>query len=1008
MNIAAPNFLPSTERTTRSTNFIEGQFLAQVLKTNYQYETAQSILHEWNIATTLSALSRDWTIRHDTRPTVPTAFSLLLYNICSLRMHFEDLIVYISDYFPNIWALTGIHYNDDVNYRLALFFKSRYTIYYQQGSNSFGGVCLAEAREFPHRLACNFQTINNLIAVDVFNSNQRYTVAVLYSPPVEEVPVDLLDRLHRYNRNLILVGDLNARHSDWHDVTSNYCGRRLANWLDNQPDLKIFNSSQPTSMRSKAVIDLIIAPLHASSDSAVIDQKMRASDHYPVHWRLSSFTSTSFTPCEVKRVDWDVLNCILDLEQNFFFLLAAQMKNDPVEFIRVYEAVLVALQERCTTYSRIKSYRPSLPPYLVNIVKERRRMLCLYRSTRSEEHRTSLRSLNKYIHHELRAVKRAQWQEFCLGLEPKNTRRFWNHSKRLFKARAHRIQGFLDEKDHHVITEAVAMLTHAQHYYAASFREADTPCQHHAVTAFKENLTEKIAELPTKPFRFTINDLRRSIYRLKTKTSSGPEKVSNKLIKTIPLSHYCFLLQTFNAFLLTNTYPPHWKLSKMILLPKDNSAILSVNQTRPISLMPCLGKVYERCFLIYLLAWMTDNAILPAEQSGFRAHHSTTTRFVQFLQHLSTGLQQHTASLVIYVDFTKAFDQLWHDGLIYKLHRMNCPRELVIFIIEYLRNRKCYLELNQVTSNIFDIEKGVPQGSCLGPILFLLFHCELAHRIPSATHSHIYADDLAMIIHASPWWHRSKFTPQMQRLGQAALNEVQQYAATWKQPINTSKTEWQWIHRRVVIPTLSLTIANNPIQRASVFKYLGYYVDERLSFNAHCTKMLQKARKNSVFLKFINRSNTSSAKARQLISQAFIQPYLQLIYVVWPLLSTSCINQVEATNRQISRLIHKWFDASNDEVRWLPHYQTAESKAQRFLRRFIDKAESVTPELFDDYILGKAMLMYLRMHVQERPFIEALPQGRFRKHVTDWMIAPTDERRKCYLDRLSTLLTKQN
>ena len=760
-------------------------------------------------------------------------------------------------------------------------------------------------------------------------------------------------------------------------------------------------------MRSQAIIDLIIAPSRASSDLAVIDQKMRVSDHYPVHWRLSSFTSTSLTPCEVKRVDWDVVNCILDLKQNFFFLLAAQMKNDSVEFIRVYEAFLVALQKRCTTYSRIKSYRPSLPPHLVTIIKERRRIRCLYRSTRSEEHRASLRSLNKYIHHEMRAVKRAQWQEFCLGLEAKNTRRSWNHSKRLFKAREHRIQGFLDERNHQVVTDADAMLAHVPNYYSKSFREADTQCQHHEVSDFKENLTEKLAELPTKPLRFTINDLRGSIQRLKTKTSSGPEKVSNKLIKTIPSSHYCFLLQTFNAFLVANTYPPHWKLSKMILLPKDKSAILSVNQTRPISLLSCLGKVYERCFLIHLLQWMTDSAILPAEQSGFRAHHSTTTRFVQFLQHLSTGLQQQTASMVIYVDCTKAFDQLWHDGLIYKLHRMNCPRrELVVFIIEYLRNRKSYLELNQVTSNIFDIEKGVPQGSCLGPILFLLFHCELAQCIPSASHSHIYADDLALIIHTSPWWHRSEFTPQMQRLGQAALNEVDQYAATGKQPINASKTEWQWIHRRVVIPTLSLTIANNPVKRTSVFKYLGYHVNDRLSFNTHCTKMLQKARKNSVILKFINRSKTSSAQARSLISQAFIQPYLQLIYVVWALLSNSSIDQVEATNRQRSRLIHNWFDASNDEVRWLRHYQTAESEAQRFLRRFICKAERIAFELFDDYILSKAMPMYLRMHVQERTFIDAPPKGRFRRHVNDWMNSSTDERRQCYLDRLSTLRTQ--
>ena len=108
-------------------------------------------------------------------------------------------------------------------------------------------------------------------------------MAVVYCAPSEEVPIVILNRLHRHTRNLILIGDLNARHSNWHDVSSNSCGHRLAEWIDEKQNLKIFNSSQPTSTRSQAVIDLIIAPYRISSDLAEIDQKMRVSDHYPVH-----------------------------------------------------------------------------------------------------------------------------------------------------------------------------------------------------------------------------------------------------------------------------------------------------------------------------------------------------------------------------------------------------------------------------------------------------------------------------------------------------------------------------------------------------------------------------------------------------------------------------------------------------------------------------------------------------------------------------------------------------
>ena len=298
--------------------------------------------------------------------------------------------------------------------------------------------------------------------------------------------------------------------------------------------------------------------------------------------------------------------------------------------------------------------------------------------------------------------------------------------------------------------------------------------------------------------------------------------------------------------------------------------------------------------------------------------------------------------------------------------------------------------------------------TCFESIFFLLFYCEMAHRITSAIYSHLFADDLALIIHASPWWPRTEFATQMERIGQQALNQVQAYAVEWKQAINFPKTEWQWINRRVVIPTLSLSISQHPIERTAVYKYLGYHVDERLSFNAHCTRMLQKAQKNSGIFKYVTRWKTSSTRARTLISQAFIHPYLQMIYVVWPMLSISSIEKIEAKNRQLSRLTHNWWDATNDEVRWLPNYETTESKAQRFLRRFLDKAATISSELFENYILSKAMPMYLRMHIDEQPLINAFPRGRFNKYIHEWMNSSIDEKRKCYLDRLSNLLNEEH
>ena len=239
---------------------------------------------------------------------------------------------------------------------LLLFFKSRYTIYYQRGSNPFGGVCLVIARELSHRLVSAFSGKENLIVADFFLLDRTYTLAVVYSPPSETVPIEILNQLYAYNQNLILIGDMNARHSSWHDVTDNFKGQKLAMWLDDKTNLQIFNCPQPTSVRSDAIIDIIIPPSHFSNEQANVEPTFSVTDHFPVHWCLSSLSLNQSTRILVKRIDWTVLKCILQIKQDFFFSLAETMLDEPTNFILLYESLIVALQERCTTSHLIQSY----------------------------------------------------------------------------------------------------------------------------------------------------------------------------------------------------------------------------------------------------------------------------------------------------------------------------------------------------------------------------------------------------------------------------------------------------------------------------------------------------------------------------------------------------------------------------------------------------------------------------------------------------------------------------
>ncbi|CAF1248104.1 unnamed protein product, partial [Didymodactylos carnosus] len=386
------------------------------------------------------------------------------------------------------------------------------------------------------------------------------------------------------------------------------------------------------------------------------------------------------------------------------------------------------------------------------------------------------------------------------------------------------------------------------------------------------------------------------------------------------------------------------------------------------------------------------------EQSGFRSAHSTTTRFTQFIQDVSTSLQQHTAALVLYIDFSKAFDQLWRRGLIYKLHKLRCPKELLQFIIEYLDNRTCQIEINGLLSAVFDVDRGVPQGSVLGPVLFLLFHADMPTEIPSAQHTHMYADDVALVIDASPWWKSTEVITNIQKIAQQTLNELQKYSSRWKQPINYIKTEYQWIHKRITISSIVLLIDQHELARTNLFKYLGYYIDQKLSFNKHVQNILTKIKTNTPMITYVAQSKTSSYHARTLIFNAYVLPYFQQLYSIYPLLPDSTKDKIEARNRQVYRVINRWYDATNDEIKLTHRFETITDRAKKILRNFINKAHTVIPELFEKYTQSGSMQMYLQMHNQS-PFIQYLNVGRQSATVKRWL-----DQEDRYLDKLMSFI----
>ncbi|CAF1626028.1 unnamed protein product [Rotaria magnacalcarata] len=138
----------------------------------------------------------------------------------------------------------------------------------------------------------------------------------------------------------------------------------------------------------------------------------------------------------------------------------------------------------------------------------------------------------------------------------------------------------------------------------------------------------------------------------------------------------------------------------MILLSKIKSKIISIEDTRPIFLLPCVSKLFEKCFVIHFRKWINEQGILPAEQSGFRPGHNMAVRLVAIINQIGQSLTKSTATAALFVDFRTVFNELGFKGLWFKLINLQCPLYLISWLRHYLRGRKTYIDIKKFLVNV--------------------------------------------------------------------------------------------------------------------------------------------------------------------------------------------------------------------------------------------------------------------------------------------------------------------
>ena len=350
----------------------------------------------------------------------------------------------------------------------------------------------------------------------------------------------------------------------------------------------------------------------------------------------------------------------------------------------------------------------------------------------------------------------------------------------------------------------------------------------------------------TSIFKFneiSLDDVFRLLFDIKCSKASGPDKISARLIKDSAKVIAPSLTIIFNCSLSTGVFPEDWKNARVSPIYKSGKKIDPSNY-RPISVLSVVAKLFEKLVFEQMNQYLNENDILTNHQFGFRKSHSTLMSLLNATNNWLLAIDQGLINGVLFLDVKKAFDTVDHHILIDKL-KLYGIKGMALKCTSYLTCRKQSCNVNNVISTI--IRCSVPQGSNLGPLLFLLYINDLPNCLQYSMPS-MFADDTNITV-----------TGNSSEMIEIKLNSDLSKIHTWlvsnKLTLNVSNTEYMIIGSRYHLSKINeypnINIGGQNIKRVESTKSLGVVIDEKLNWEEHIDNISKKASKGIGAIKLI-------------------------------------------------------------------------------------------------------------------------------------------------------------